>query len=203
MSLFPIRAGTLGTRRPARCSPRPSSSRRFASATAQRRVTKSWPTQLRGVRLVPRGLRDLDEGEWWLARIERAGIRSPAMQAGLLALHPWLLDGARAQNGPNREFTQLFDGLIGEPAPDADPRRTRRPMSSFRLRERPFAVRFFARSSASRSRRGRTRSGALARSAGARKTPSRGLSSLPSGTRGRIKPTVTAHRGLIESIAED
>ncbi|HEY6146724.1 MAG TPA: hypothetical protein VIZ69_03470, partial [Thermoanaerobaculia bacterium] len=35
---------------------------------------------------VPEGSRDLDESEWWLARIERAGSRGPEVQAGFLAL---------------------------------------------------------------------------------------------------------------------
>jgi len=156
---------------------------------------------------VPEVSRDLDEGEWWLARIDRAGFRGPAMQAGLLALHPWLADAARAREARKSPAFTIWDGSIGEPAPDADPRRNRRPMSSSRLRrlaECPFG--FFLREvlgieSPSEDER----------------DPGRWLDPLALGkllhevfhrfhqelAREGLKPTVAAHRGLIESIAED
>ncbi|HEY6147291.1 MAG TPA: PD-(D/E)XK nuclease family protein, partial [Thermoanaerobaculia bacterium] len=84
---------------------------------------------------VPESSRDLDESEWWLARIERAGSRGPEVQAGFLALHPWLMAGARALvERDTPEFT-VWDGSVGEPTPDLDPRRNRRPMSSSRIRK--------------------------------------------------------------------
>ncbi|HYK41605.1 MAG TPA: PD-(D/E)XK nuclease family protein, partial [Thermoanaerobaculia bacterium] len=156
---------------------------------------------------VPESSRDLDEGEWWLARIDRAGIRGSATQAGLLALHPWLADGARARAArESPEFT-IWDGSIGEAVPDVDPRRNRRPMSSSRLRklaECPFG--FFLREVLGIESPGEDE-----------RDPGRWLDPLALGkllhdvfhrfhqelAREGAKPTVAAHRALIESIAEE
>ena len=67
---------------------------------------------------VPPPDRALDETEWWLARRAAGG----PIAAGVLAAHPWLADGDRAEAARASDAFTEFDGWVKGGTPELDPR---------------------------------------------------------------------------------
>jgi RecB family exonuclease len=66
----------------------------------------------------------LDEPEWWLARLRRAGATiGPGAAAPLVrAAYPWLADGHAAETARASDAFTAWDGRLRGPTPELDPR---------------------------------------------------------------------------------
>ncbi|MHC4164717.1 MAG: PD-(D/E)XK nuclease family protein, partial [Planctomycetota bacterium] len=74
----------------------------------------------------------LDAGEWWMCQ----GVSDPpsaGLDAQMVARYPHLARGRRAEAERAGDGFTVYDGLVEEPAPDLDPRRSTQPVSASRL----------------------------------------------------------------------
>ena len=79
----------------------------------------------------------LDETEWWLARLRRAGA---SLEAGAAApqirdAYPWLRDGAAAEAARAGSELTAWDGRLSGPTPELDPRVSGATTSASRIQE--------------------------------------------------------------------
>jgi RecB family exonuclease len=84
---------------------------------------------------IPGEGRALDETEWWLSRVRRAGPASAGGGAAPIvrACYPHLSDGHKAeQERESSEFT-IYDGWVRSGTPELDPRTEGKPQSSSRI----------------------------------------------------------------------
>jgi RecB family exonuclease len=96
---------------------------------------------------VPQDGQALDESEWWLARLRAADVAPGAASPSVRARYPWLEDGRTALEARRNDAFTLWDGRLGAPAPELDPRRSGQPISASRvqsLAQCPFS--YFVRS---------------------------------------------------------
>lgn len=86
---------------------------------------------------VPADADALDETEWWLARLRRAGPAAAGEAAGRLvrAAYPWLEDGHRAEQAREGDAFTAWDGWVRSGAPELDPRKNGKPVSASRVQE--------------------------------------------------------------------
>jgi len=82
----------------------------------------------------PRGRAALDESEWWLSRLTRAGGAAGGAAAhAVAALYPHLQDGRRAEDARASDAFTEYDGWVRSGTPELDPRRGGDPQSASRL----------------------------------------------------------------------
>lgn len=84
---------------------------------------------------IPGEGRALDETEWWLSRVKRAGAAAAGGAAAPIvrACYPHLSDGHKAeQERESAEFT-VYDGWVRSGTPELDPRTEGKPQSSSRI----------------------------------------------------------------------
>ncbi len=84
---------------------------------------------------VPEPETALDETEWWLARLTRAGQTVGAGAPLVRAVYPWLERGFRAEEGRDSEAFTAWDGRLSSPSPELDPRSGGEPFSPSRVEQ--------------------------------------------------------------------
>ena len=79
----------------------------------------------------------LDEPEWWLARLRRAGASLEAGAAAPLvrAAYPWLADGHDAETARASSELTAWDGRLRGPTPELDPRVSGAATSASRIQD--------------------------------------------------------------------
>jgi ATP-dependent helicase/nuclease subunit B len=78
----------------------------------------------------------LDDAEWWLGEIRRPGAALGGAAGPLVrAAYPWLEDGLAAATAREGDAFTRWDGRLAGPAPELDPRVSRRPMSASRIQD--------------------------------------------------------------------
>jgi RecB family exonuclease len=82
---------------------------------------------------IPSPASSLDDTEWWLATLRRADLPAGAASGIVRSRFPWLQDGATAAAARAGDEFTVWDGRLGAPSPELDPRQSGRPVSASRI----------------------------------------------------------------------